>query len=202
MLIFGCAIGDQDEHWALHFCCVNCTSRLHRWFAGKNVSLGFAVPMVWREQKDHVTDCYFCLTNIQGHSHKTRKNTQYPDLPSVIRPVQHYVDLLIPMPPASPAILDEKSLTYFESSGVIFEPCQSKGIPHLITQEDLNNLVRDLNLSKSKSELLGSRLQLWNLPFHGTKVSFKSLSVYLTSFLQMVSFAIVMTFLHCLKALI
>ena len=77
---FGCAIGGQDKHWVSHFCCVNCSSRLYRWFAAKNVSLGFAAPMVWREQKDHVADCYFCLTNVQGHSHKTRKNIQYPDL--------------------------------------------------------------------------------------------------------------------------
>ena len=46
---FGCAIGDQDKHWAPHFCCINCSSRLHRWFAGKKVSLEFAVAMVWRE---------------------------------------------------------------------------------------------------------------------------------------------------------
>ena len=57
----------------------------------------------------------------------------------------------------------------------------------MITQEDLNDLlVRDLNLSKGKSELLGSRLQQWNLLSSETKVSFyhqrsKALSVYLTS---------------------
>ena len=31
------------------------------------------------------------------------------------------------------------------------------------TQEELNDLIRDLDLAKSKAELLGSRLQQWNL---------------------------------------
>ena len=34
---------------------------------------------------------------------------------------------------------------------------------HRITQEELNDLIRDLNLPKSKAELLGSRLQQLNL---------------------------------------
>ena len=34
-----------------------------------------------------------------------------------------------------------------------FQPPESQ--PHLITQPELNDLVRDLNLSKSQSELLG-----------------------------------------------
>ena len=76
------------------------------------------------------------------------------------------------MPPTSLSILDEEYLTSSESSGADFEPCQIEGIPYLITQEDLNDLVRDLNLSKGKSELLGSRLQQWNLLSSGTKVSF------------------------------
>jgi hypothetical protein len=37
--------------------------------------------------------------------------------------------------------------------------------PHLLTQEDLNDLVRDLILSKKQVDLLGSRLTWWNL-FH------------------------------------
>ena len=35
--------------------------------------------------------------------------------------------------------------------------------PHIITQIELNDLIRDLNLSKEKAEILGFRLQEWNL---------------------------------------
>jgi len=35
--------------------------------------------------------------------------------------------------------------------------------PHILTQDKLNDLVRDLELSKSKAELLGSRLKQWNM---------------------------------------
>ena len=65
--------------------------------------------MVWREQKDYVTGCYFCLTKLQAHRHKTRKNIQHPDLPSAIRHVQHSVDLPIPMLRVNLSILDEES---------------------------------------------------------------------------------------------
>ena len=43
--------------------------------------------------------------------------------------------------------------------------------PHLITQLELNDLVRDLGLSKDKSKLLGSRLQGWSLLDRETKVT-------------------------------
>jgi hypothetical protein len=43
--------------------------------------------------------------------------------------------------------------------------------PHFIKQGDLNDLVRDLELPKSKAELLGSRLQQWYLPADGVTVS-------------------------------
>ncbi|UYV67940.1 hypothetical protein LAZ67_5002553 [Cordylochernes scorpioides] len=40
------------------------------------------------------------------------------------------------------------------------------------SNRDLNDLVRDLDLSKKQSELLGSRLKGWNLLHKGTKVCF------------------------------
>ena len=43
--------------------------------------------------------------------------------------------------------------------------------PHLLNQAELNDLVRDLGLSKNKSELLGSRLQGWNLLQQETSIS-------------------------------
>ena len=57
-----------------------------------------AVPMVWREIKDHVTDCYFCMTNLQGINRKNKHCVQYPDIPSAIRPVPHGPSLPVPKP--------------------------------------------------------------------------------------------------------
>ena len=38
-----------------------------------------------------------------------------------------------------------------------------KNWPHFLTQADPNDLVRDLQLSKEKAEVLGTRLKQWNL---------------------------------------
>jgi len=67
---FACQVGDQDEKWAPHICCNRCRTSLLFWLDGKRKQMPFAVPMVWREQSDHVTDCYFCMTNIRGFSRK------------------------------------------------------------------------------------------------------------------------------------
>jgi len=48
----------------------------------------------------------------------------------------------------------------------------SSNEPHLLTQGDLNDIIRDLNLSKKQAELLGSRLKGWNLLCQDTKVCF------------------------------
>ena len=51
----------------LDYCCLDCSGKLSKWFSGKKVDMGFAVPMIWREQRDHITDCYFCLTKTKGY---------------------------------------------------------------------------------------------------------------------------------------
>ena len=63
---FGITLGDQDKSFAPHICCRTCVVALRRWSEGKAKSISFGVPMVWREGKDHVTDCYFCMTNLEG----------------------------------------------------------------------------------------------------------------------------------------
>jgi len=40
-----------------------------------------------------------------------------------------------------------------------------------ITQEELNDLIRDLDLPKSKAEMLGLRLQQWNLLKENVRIS-------------------------------
>jgi hypothetical protein len=62
--------------------------------------------MVWLEQKDHVSDCYFCLTNVKGFSAKSKFCIQYADLPSAIWPAPHD-GFPIPKSPSALTIDDE-----------------------------------------------------------------------------------------------
>jgi len=136
----------------------------------------FADPMIWREPRDYITDCYFCLAKVSGFSSKNMSNIEYPSLDSAIRPVPHLAELPIPTPPVSKQLLSssDESLTDsdedVDESHDTFEACTSND-PHLISQRELNDLVRDLNLSKQQSELLASRLQQWNLVHSIVRIS-------------------------------
>ena len=75
-----------------------------------------------------------------------------------------------PLPPqdglaslADKEVFDEDSnLAPSDSTGSEYEP-EGKLKPILFSQEQLNDLIRDLALSKQKAELLASRLQKNNL---------------------------------------
>ena len=75
---FDCKIGNQDKSWAPHICCKPCYNGLIAWFNGKKAAFNFAVPMVWREPRNHADDCYFCLTNITGFNASSRKKINIP----------------------------------------------------------------------------------------------------------------------------
>ena len=96
---FDCKIGDRDKSWAPHIYCKPCYNGLTAWFNGKKAAFNFAVPMVWREPRNHADDCYFCLTNITGFNASSRKKIKYPNLRSAMRPVPHSDDLPVPTPP-------------------------------------------------------------------------------------------------------
>ena len=80
----------------------------------------------------------------------------------------HSADLPIPTPPVNKQLLsssDESSTDSDENvdeSHDAYEACTSNE-PQLVSQTELNDLVRDLNLSKQQSELFASRLQQWNI---------------------------------------
>ncbi|GBN16426.1 hypothetical protein AVEN_126509-1 [Araneus ventricosus] len=141
-------------------------------------SMPFAVPMVWREPRCHLTDCYFCMTSAVGFNRRSKHTIHYPNIPSVIRPVPYNESLPIPVAPKTYTLLPEMDLEDFEpqpglstSTDDEEHPALVHRQPHLVTQPELNDLVRDLELPKSKSQLLGSRLQRWNLLEKGVKIS-------------------------------
>ncbi|KAJ4446493.1 hypothetical protein ANN_13189 [Periplaneta americana] len=134
------------------------------------------VPMIWREATSHAEDCYFCLTKITGFSKKTRSKIEYPNVSSAIRPVPPGPKLPVPNPPSQleELVLPIEQIDDLAQPSTFSDPSYSpehhKEL-HLIQQCELNYLIRDLNLTKQQDEILGSRLQQWNLLAPDTKIS-------------------------------
>lgn len=176
---FGMKVGDQDKSWAPHICCNACSVTLRQWLKKKKRSMAFAAPMVWREPTNHTDDCYFCLTPPikAGLSMKKIRTVQYPNLPSAIRPIPHSDSLPVPTPPENCVfeVENEDSVEQEEpkkpstSHDPDFEGKDDK--PHRLSQAELSDLIRDLGLSKEKAEILGSRLQQWNLLESDVRIS-------------------------------
>ena len=62
-LYYGCKVGDKDKSWAPHICCVTCVRLLTGWVNGYR-QISFAVPMVWKQPKDHSSGSYLSLINV------------------------------------------------------------------------------------------------------------------------------------------
>jgi hypothetical protein len=167
----------QDKSWAPHICCVTCVRLLLGWAKGSR-HMPFAVPMIRTEPTGHVSDCYFCLTAIKGITTKSKHTMKYPDLSSAKRPIPHSAELPVPTCPnrldtQEPVASQDDNLETECECDSTYEPKPSTSKEsHLLAQGDLNDLVRDLNLSKKQAELLGSRLNGWNLLSPGTKISY------------------------------
>jgi len=95
----------------------------------------------------------------------------YPNISSAIWPIPHTEDLPVPAPPQKYILdSDDKPTKNWETTP---QPSTSTDADftadfqfnefNRITQEELNDLIRDLDWPKSKAELLGSRAQQWNL---------------------------------------
>lgn len=158
---FGVKLGDQDKAFAPHICCKTCVEGLRRWSNKKQASLPFGVPMVWREGRDHVTDCYFCMTNLDGINRNNKQHVKYPDVPSAMRPVPHGPGIPIPAPPDKLESLSDsgEDVDEMDDASATYEPTAEADKPKPLKQAELNDLTRDLCLSKESAQLLGSRLR-------------------------------------------
>lgn len=170
-LYFGCPLGDQDKAWAPHTMCSACSNGLRDWLNKRKSSMPFAIPMIWREQKNHYNDCYFCNVKVSGFSKKNKHNIIYTNLDSAIRPVIHSASLPIPIPPEEGLNFNEEmecdqdSFDYDDEcpGDANYTPVEDTPSSQTFNQDELNDLIRDMILSKEKAELLASRLKQKNL---------------------------------------
>ena len=86
---FKLKMGDQDKSRAPHNLCESYFENLRQKTKRIRKQLSFDIPMMWREQKNHVDDCFFCPTKTSGYSKKNRQNLNYPNFDSTICPVPH-----------------------------------------------------------------------------------------------------------------
>jgi hypothetical protein len=154
-LYFGCKVRDQGNSWAPRSCCRICSRYLRGWLIGTHQLLHLAVSVACREQKDQLTDCYFCLTKIDGHYSKCKHTTTYPKILSALRPVKHDDSLPIPKPPQRWILHEELTSTSPEVNTNFPELT----LPHLVSQSERDDLARDINISKIQAETLASCLQ-------------------------------------------
>lgn len=186
-LYFGRVVEDQEREWIPNSVCVTCETSLNLWFHGKRASLPFGSPMLWKKQSNHENDCYFCLTNVFGFSTKNKHKITYPDCVSAIKPIPHGEGVPIPISPNKKNESDDEceAMNDEETSDDPDYVPENHHEPHLINQSELNDLVRDLNLNKQLSEILGSRLQQWNLLTKSTKItSFRKRNEALSEFFK------------------
>ena len=118
----------------------------------------------------HHDDCYFCMVDISKYKKtKGRKKIVYPSIPSSIVPVNHGPELPIPQPPTTHAI-SSNSLEDDNADFEVDNQCSSKD-PHFPNQNELDDLTRDLGLTKAKAKILSSCLKEWNLLAPSCRIS-------------------------------
>ncbi|XP_077148844.1 uncharacterized protein LOC143809685 [Ranitomeya variabilis] len=139
------------------------------WYRGEKRAMKFAIPRIWRQPIDHSSNCYFCM--VDPAKCRTGKNVPqiiYPDIPSSIAPAPHCPEMPVPTPskrdqPSSGKSCKSDSEEDIGDQDYVFTDAVEERSPYFPNQKDVNDLIRDLGLTKSNAEFLTSRLKQWNL---------------------------------------
>ena len=170
---FKMKLGDEDKIFAPHKICAKCLSNLSLWSVGKLKRMAFSTPMSWRDQKDHVSDCYFCLTHTAQFTRRTANSIIYPDLPSAIRP-RAYDEGEEP-PVFSSDLLNVVLSNYDDVPNMKKSDENDDWLPNdepkSISQRQLDLFVRRLGLSKQDACLAGSILREFGVLAKETRTS-------------------------------
>ena len=93
----------------------------------------------------------------QYRKSKDKKSIVYPSIPSSISPVPHCEDSPIPKPPMLESLSSASASE--ESRDADFDEASTSKEPHFPNQQEMDDLIRSMGLTKENAELLTSRLK-------------------------------------------
>lgn len=170
-----------DKWYVPEICCSTCFATLKMWeneLYGSR-ALPFKEPVTWHSLRIHrETNCYFCLTNTKGYHFKIRNSIKYAEVDSVSKTVLREKNDAIPNPTkyVSPIHSNEPSTTGTPSGSGTGSEYLPSGVKsnrrHYVSQEEFEDLVRDLELNKRLIEMLGSRMQQWDFLKEDVNITF------------------------------
>lgn len=173
--VFDRSMSNLDKAWVPTSCCSSCRANLQLSVQKQQIKLPFDLPAVWREPTDHTVDCYFCLTKTYGYSIKNKSSIIYADVSSVDQPSVSPStsafgcddsDKLEGNPPEA----DQQPLNIEDDQDYTNQEVTNP-VPRPLSQEQLNDWIRDCKLTKETSEMLASRMKECHFLQPGVTVS-------------------------------
>ena len=99
-LYFNREVANSDKNYIPNYCFPHCLRYLLGWLNGTPMSIKFAFPIIYKEQQNHVDDCYFCLAQLSsGINRYKKRKVDYTDLKSAQGPLPHSDMLPVSIPP-------------------------------------------------------------------------------------------------------
>ena len=145
-----------------------CVEHLRQWTKKVRKSLRFGIPMVWREPKNRLDNCYLCAVSTKGIKRKNRNSLVHLNLESAIGPIPHRNKFMIQFHTA----INKQKISYYQCLNAcpnwnclvlkkIKPPFFTDGsettvsdvnftlslLPQLFYQLELNDLTKNLNFS-------------------------------------------------------
>ncbi|XP_076314883.1 uncharacterized protein LOC143227311 [Tachypleus tridentatus] len=119
-----------------------------------------SIPRIWHELTDHSSNCYFCMVDpSKRRAGKNASAITYLGLPLSIAPVPHCPELPVPTlserkQPSSEENSKSEEKVDLEDPDYNFRGAAGERNPYYPNQRDLNDVIRDLGLTKSNVETI------------------------------------------------
>ncbi|XP_017466154.1 PREDICTED: uncharacterized protein LOC108378862 [Rhagoletis zephyria] len=156
---FGIEPKNAEKPWTPNTLCTSCRVELIQWESGQQTK--FDTPMIWREPTCHSIECYICQTKVLGVGRS--RGVTYASVPTVTLPVLHSTAVADPVP---------LSTVTSECGGSSCTEFRMENERNVLSQAQLNDWIRDLELSKEKAEIHTSRMQQFKFVSSDVKVTY------------------------------